>query len=589
MKTLIRYSGIGLLLIFALLSGCVLAACESPLAAAIEFPSVYTFGLEQHKLQIIESGQRFTMTDRSAAIDTMYAPGAESDLIIESITWSPQNPSKGDTVTISATVKNQGSAMSLPSTVRFYIDGNFRSEQYLDNLGVGGTVGKDFTWIAQQGSHLFRIIADEDDTVAESDETNNEKSVTISSITPDLIVENITWLPVGPIAGDNATFSFVVKNQGTGTATSSHGNFYIDNELQRSVSFNEIESGGISTTTLSWPIKAGVYTVKLKIDPNNKIIESDENNNEKTVDFIPIIPDLFVSSVVWVPTNPSVGETVNFTVTIGNQGRSIVTDCDYYLYIGSVSSDSGSVKDLTIGGSDTEILKWVAVPGNHAIKIVVDPNNRFVETVESNNEVTIGNLLSVRAADLTIDPVTWLPEEASPGDTLTLSIIVRNRGYGDAVSTQLKFYVDGEMLGLSSVSPLPYGGMQIKTFTWIVEEGSHTFRFTADSNNNVSESNEDNNERIAIYPFPPDLIIKDITLLPPEPAESDNITFTIVVENKGDVTAEYFNVAFHIDDIYLGYLSGNPIASGVTDNLTYTWTAELGEHDFRAVADYSDL
>ncbi len=588
MKSLTRYGGIALLLISALLSVCFLAACGNPGAGAIELPSVKSCGLGQYSLRAIEFGRSFTGTGGGTTVDTAYSPGAEPDLVIESITWSPEGPSKGDAVNISAAVKNQGSAMALPSSVKLYVDGSFKEEQHLQNIEAGGVLVKDFTWLAQQGSHLIRMVVDEEDCVSESDENNNEKSVTISPLTPDLIVTSITWSPTIPKAGENVTFSFTVNNQGDGAAASSVGIPYIGNERLSSVTFGAIEPGGVSTKSLKWLVEPGFHTVKLVVDPIEKIIESDESNNEKAVSFPPIVPDLFVKTVIWSPVNPSVGETVTFSITIGNQGNALASTPRFHLFLNGESSASKTGRSVVAGSSETVDVEWIARPGQHKVRIVVDPFNKIIELDEDNNEAVAVSLLSVRAADLVIDSVTLSPEEALPGETLTFLATVKNRGHGEAPPTQVDFYVDGVRVAFSLIGPLPYGNIKKETFTWVAEEGSHTIRITADANDEVMESNEENNEKLVFYPVPPDLVIKEIALSPPEPAESDNVTFIMVIENEGDMIAEYFRIACYVDSVYLGYVSGGPIESGVTDNITFVWAAGYGEHNFRAVVDPFD-
>ncbi len=583
-KTLLRSSGF-VFLLFILMSGYFLTACDRPGTSGMELPSVDTLSLQQHIIQGARSGQVFSITGVSSEADQLYAPVPGPDLIIESITWSPQNLSKGDTLTISVTVKNQGDARSKTSSVSLFVNGMLKDEQVLTIIEAGSTVKKDFTWIAQEGSTVFRLVVDVNNIVAESDETNNEKSVTISSLVPDLIVQSISWLPTSPLLGDNVTFSLMVRNQGEGKAVSSYGYFYVDNERLDTINFDALEPGQVGTRTLSWPVKSGIYTIKLEIDPNNNIQESEDNNNTKTVDFTPILPDLFVNNITWSPTTPSIGDMVSFNITIGNQGRAISSSSIFHFYIGDVLSIPGIVNNITVGGTDTITLSWVAQPGQHKIKVILDPYNEIIETVESNNQVTWSNLLSVRAADLAIESATWSPEEASPDDTLTLSVIIRNRGYGEAASTRLNFYVDGVLSDSSNIGTLSYGNIQTNTFTWIVEEGSHVFRFTADSNHIVLEGNEDNNEYIVFYPVPPDLVLKNISLSPSEPVEGDNVTFIISTENQGGVIAESYNIACYIDDVYVSYMSGGFIASGGSGNLTFTWAAESGGHNCRAIVD----
>ncbi len=520
-----------------------------------------------------------------SSVGVLYAPETRPDLIVQSVTWSPQNPSKDDIITISVTVKNQGETLSISSTVRLYVDGYLKKEVFLESLDAGNTAVKEFTWVVQQGSQVFKVVVDEENTVIESNEANNESSFSISPLTPDLVVQSISWDPIAPITGENVTFALIIRNQGNGNAVSSFGYFYIDGTRQSTVTFDEINPGEIYTETYEWTVKSGEYPLRFVIDPNNRIIESDEDNNELSVDFTPIIPDLYIKSFNWSPPTPSVGETVNFTVTVGNKGRSMVLDCPFSFKIEGQTTLMDSAKNISPGGSDSVVIQWEAEPGVHTISIYLDPLEKIPELSETDNEITMLNALNVICADLTIDPVTWLPDKPSPGDTLTFTVTVRNRGYAETITTRLNYYVDGERADSIVVKSLTYGNIQSSTFTWVVEEGSHTFRFVADSNNAVRESNEDNNESIVVYPVPPDLYVKDIALSPEEPAESDNVTFTFSLENIGGVAAGNVTAAFYIDEVYIGYISGGQIEAENTANLTYIWAAEFGDHDCMVIID----
>jgi subtilase family serine protease len=587
-KLLIRYSRIVFLLVLVLLFCGVLGVCADVDLATAELSAVQSYIPEHNTLPAIEPGQSFTVIGDDSAANNAYAPDAKPDLTIESITWTPENPSKNDSITISAVVRNQGDKMSLPTGVHFYADGNLKEEKLLENIQPGETITKDFTWIAEQGAHLISITVDNENIISESDEDNNELSVTITPLTPDLVVDSITWLPETPLEGDNVTFFFTVKNQGEGAADYSLGTPYIDNDRISSISFSAIGPGAVNTANLTWCVQAGSYTVKLVIDPSNKVLESNESNNEKTVSFTPIVPDLFVKSVTWSPLSPSVGETVTFSVTIGNQGLALGYNSRFNIYIGDSHSTFKTAQTVSPDSSKTETLEWVARPGQYNVKVVIDPYNNIVESDESNNELMATDILNSRSADLTIDSVSWSPLEPLPGETVTFSVIVRNGGYGDATYTQLDFYVDDANIAFSRIGELPSGNATNEMFTWIAEEGAHTIRVVADSENEVFESDEDNNEKIAGYPVPPDLVIKDITLSPLQPSAGDNVTFTVTIMNEGDSVSEYASIACYIDNVYLAHVTGNSIQPDATDNLTFTYSPEPGIYILKVLVDPFD-
>ena len=73
----------------------------------------------------------------------------------------------------------------------------------------------------------IKVIIDPYQQITESDKTNNERTVTLSALLPDLIIRDITWSPTEVAVGDNVTFTAIIKNQGTGKAESSRLAYYI--------------------------------------------------------------------------------------------------------------------------------------------------------------------------------------------------------------------------------------------------------------------------------------------------------------------------------------------------------------------------
>ena len=102
------------------------------------------------------------------------------DLVIHDIAWSPTNPSAGETVTFTVTIKNQGSGDAGPSTVEYYMDGFYEGHDSVSSIPAGDTATEDFTWSAESGTHSIRAVASHNGSVPESDETNNEKEITLA-------------------------------------------------------------------------------------------------------------------------------------------------------------------------------------------------------------------------------------------------------------------------------------------------------------------------------------------------------------------------------------------------------------------------
>jgi hypothetical protein len=98
------------------------------------------------------------------------------DLTITDIWWDNENPTIGDELTFSYTVKNQG-VVDTPSEFNnlLYIDGELWDLSARGSLAAGESKDRFFThtWKATAGDHTIKVVADGFGEIDESDETNN--------------------------------------------------------------------------------------------------------------------------------------------------------------------------------------------------------------------------------------------------------------------------------------------------------------------------------------------------------------------------------------------------------------------------------
>ena len=137
-------------------------------------------------------------------------------------------------------------------------------------------------WL-RPGQHTIKAVADSNNQVAESDETNNEKTLNLSTIVPDLLIQNITWSPTEASAGDTVTFTVKTKNQGSDKAINPRVAFYIDGSSIGAQDIPQINAGALVTNTFTWTATTGSHDIKATVDPDNVIIESNEANNTKNL------------------------------------------------------------------------------------------------------------------------------------------------------------------------------------------------------------------------------------------------------------------------------------------------------------------
>ncbi len=531
--------------------------------------------------EVIESNET---NNAKAFAFSVLAP----DLVIQNITWSPENPSIRDKVTFTVTIKNQGNSQANCSHVDFQIDANSRGYMDVPRIDAGDNVTRTFTWIAQSGPHTIRAVADLLNTVRESDESNNDRTATYATAAPDLIISDITWSPTSLSENTTVTFTVTIKNQGSGKADHSRVAYYIDNTYQDSVYVSQMSPGATTTKTFTWTAQRFSQTFKAVADINNRITESDETNNTKTASLPSLAPDLVISSITLSPASPLIAHRVLFTVTTKNQGKTRAINSRMDFIIDDYYKWQVDVLELAAGATATNTFTWAARKASHIIKAVADVSNVVNEGNEANNTktTTVTFSGSATSSDLIVQSIAWSPENPLPEDTVTFTVTIKNQGSVQVNPSHAAGYIDDTYQTSAYVSEISSGATATTTFTWTAQPGSHTFKALADSNNIITETKETNNEKAVTLSIPaPDLVIESITWSPASPSTGDIVTFTVTINNQGDIIASPSHVAYYIDGSSRGYHDVQELDAGATVIKNFTWTAQAGAHAIRAVAD----
>lgn len=518
---------------------------------------------------------------------TAASADAGPDLIVQNITLSPPEPAIDDSVTITVTVKNQGSALAASNHLVCYVDSTILGTVLVTPLAAGTMTTKAFTWKAEQGTHTIKATADSAGAVTETDETNNTNTFNLTTLAPDLIIQSISWSPENPSKGDNIVFTITIKNQGTSKARASDINLYIDGNSRGYQDISIIDPGSSITSTYHWVAPTGDHAIKAVVDENNRVNEGNETNNELTSTFSTLAPDLTIQVITWEPENPSKGDEVSFTVTIKNQGSGRADSCHLAYYIDDKYQSTLPVNSLETGASVNITFSCTAQDKIHEVKAIIDFYENLTESDENNNEKTASFL--TLPPDLIVKDITWSPDNAAVGDTVTFSVTVKNQGSGRAEASHIDCYIGISYRDVLNIGALEADTEQTVTFQWQAVTGSHPVNAVADCDGILAETREDNNKMTKTIPIiPPDLIISNIAWSPENPATGDIVTFTVTLKNQGGGKAENFHVAYFIDDVLL---TSNPVVnlgSGVSANKTCTWKSQTGLHTFKASVDYNN-
>ena len=156
-----------------------------------------------------------------AEFQVIGTPAPNPDLTVTTTSAAPASPVETDPVTLSATVKNIGTAASAATSVNLYLGSTKVGTAQVGALAAGasGTVSVS-AGLQNAGSYQVIAKVDEANAVIEQDETNNTytnpAALVVNQVaSSDLVAAPVSWTPGNPAAGNNVTFSAAIKNQGT--------------------------------------------------------------------------------------------------------------------------------------------------------------------------------------------------------------------------------------------------------------------------------------------------------------------------------------------------------------------------------------
>jgi uncharacterized repeat protein (TIGR01451 family) len=526
-------------------------------------------------------------TDESNNTMTFGLTTLAPDLFVQSISWSPTKPSKGDSIVFSVTIKNQGNSKSRSTRINLYIDGNSRGYRDINSIDPANTTTTTYNWIAQSGQHNIKAVIDDTNQVKEGNETNNEYTFTFSTLPPDLIVKNITWSPENPSKNDEVTFTANITNQGTGRSDACQLAYYIDGSFKSLLGVEAMEANTSDNITFTWMALSDLHEIKVIVDFNNTVMESDETNNEKTAGFLAVRPDLFVQDITWLPLDAGVGDTVTFTATIKNKGAGRSEPFRVNCYVSGYYAGFVDILLLEADAKTTATFQWTATNGTHTVSVVADYNFQIIESDEFNNETT--KSIPIIPPDIYIPSITWSPENPAIGDIVTFTTNMTNQGGGTAANFYVAYYLDNELLSFEFVSRIESGDNVSTTYTWKSQNGRHIFKAVADYDNKVNESNENNNENaVTVSPLMPDIAVGTITWSPADMPLGSKVNFAINIENQGTLSAGPSRVAYYIDGSIAVYADIDRLDAGAAVTEYLPWVVATGSHTITIVADSND-
>jgi len=356
---------------------------------------------------------------------------ADLRVVSTDVTVEPAHPYSGESLTISATVRNVGTAVSAPTILRFSngdpaaggvaVGADLVVPAIAPDASASVAVGMDTAGLA--GRVYLYALADPANGLAEISESNNKgfTYVDLQQMTlPDLFVlaAGIVASPATPMEGESVTVSVPIKNRGVATASVMVALY--DGDPQAGgfqIAASQVLSGILRhdeqrTVTFTWSTTGagGAHTLYAMVDPMNAIGETHEDNNQ-------------ASAAVAVEAG---GLSVSVSAAPGIFGANAVVPIVVSATSGS-SIDKAVVVDLALKDS---LSATVAQVGSYPITLAGGASRQLLYswntggTLAGNYTVSASLMLDGRPAAAANAPLTIAVDSA-----LSASVVTDKSGY----------------------------------------------------------------------------------------------------------------------------------------------------------------
>ncbi|PWM26153.1 MAG: hypothetical protein DBX44_01025, partial [Oscillospiraceae bacterium] len=390
----------------------------------------------------------------------------------------------GQSIPITATVKNQGDLDSKATAVILYANGVYAGMAALDALAAGEsrTVTIDFT-PEVSGSYAFTLLADGPvATLVEADKTNNQAEFSLPMaevLYPDLLITGLSAVP----AEGGYDLTATVKNQGDAACPAGlEVAFYADGRYVGAGKATEsIAVGATAQLTFTWTQVTSAETLTAVANQGGKILELEQTNNTFTPDegvsiTAPARPTLRVTGVATAQAL-TFGQETTASVTVENAGGGNAGAFTLSLYLNGALVGSEECAGIAAGASDTVTVTWTPdqfPTGEMTLTAVADSAYRILmdsrDGVVMETPVTVGRGVLVTLRD---------PGTLTQNNQNDLAAEVTDSDYGRYTDgADVTFFLDGQPLG-TGLYDESTGAYRLNADLTAAQLGPHTLRAVA--------------------------------------------------------------------------------------------------------------
>ncbi|TYQ15580.1 UNVERIFIED_CONTAM: fibronectin type III domain protein [Acetivibrio alkalicellulosi] len=431
------------------------------------------------------------VTDNNGAVSedavTVKVLDNRPDLIVNDIVWEPISPDEGDQVKITAHIGNIGNGANKQGFLTgFYINNRYLGYVRVDeSIEPGESVQVPFTWIAEPGVHVVKVVANDIlDNLKEIDMSNNSKSIPLTTTQvnfPDVKVVDITWTSGDKVDIDSEShfgYRAAIANIGTARAERFYVSLYINGEWVAKQHVNVLDVDQTREIMFVVRPEDGKHEVTVKVDdPDPSLLELDRDNNIMSVvtpEFRVTYPQIELSGVTWLPRETILtdGTSLTFETTVRNTGDiDIINKFDVDFVVNGERIRTITIDGLSAGEEREVWTRWLARPGSHSVSVIADPLGIVTgDKDEIRVDAKVPELRMIYP-DLHISDVQWSPMSIKYGEPVTFIARVSNQSVTSIFDQfNVGLYVEGEQVARKQVSGLRGHSTAIVDLTWIPQK-----------------------------------------------------------------------------------------------------------------------
>ncbi len=442
---------------------------------------VYTANSSDVGTHIIEITASDGIKSTTAVFTLTVSPQIPpADLVVDSID-APSNVWSGETVLVNVTISNIGNK----STGAFWVSLGDGIIQYkkVDNLDPGSSVTVTFNWTAPNvdGDVTLVSIADVYDNVTESNETNNNATVTVHVTQKvfDASVNNVS-VPATVNVNESFNISFEIGNNGNQDMTIPVVVYLNGTEI-----YSEnitLSPGATAARDIIHTVSTeGSYVVEVVVDPNDIISESNETNNNATKTFTAVnpqpnqLPIADAGPEVWA----KVGTPAEFNASNSYDPDGTIVSYDWDF--GDGTTGAGEVVDHIYNST-----------GLYTVTLIVTDNRGGQAT-----DTTLAAIWNNTGLPDFVPYVETL--SVVKGENSTVNVLIYNLGNVSNNTTVVAYLNKGTpeeelLLNTTILSKAINKTLVPVVINYNGSASEISFTVIVDPDNNVTESNETNNE-----------------------------------------------------------------------------------------------